>query len=167
MTTGGNPRRLGIALHLLLDGFHGEGTVVAFAIPKPIALRPCAWMLRHTLLDARDRIRRHVDAPILAPFALHDMQGLLLPVKMVELELRRLRDAQPAAAHHQQQGPIHRMVDAGEESLDLRSGEGFGQGPPTSDEITGIYGIAPDKLLVETHVKKMLQGIEPTVDGRP
>jgi hypothetical protein len=167
MTTGGNPRRLGIALHLLLDGFHGEGTVVAFAIPKHIALRPRAWMLRHTLLDARDRIRRHVDAPIFAPFALHDMQGLLLPVNMVELELRRLRDAQPAAEHHQKQGPIHRMVDSGEEPLDLFSGQGFGQGPPTSDEMTGLDGIALDELLIETHVKKMLQGIEPSVDGRP
>jgi hypothetical protein len=33
--------------------------------------------------------------------------------------------------------------------------------------MTGLDGIARDELLVETHVKKMLQGIEPSVDGRP
>ena len=59
------------------------------------------------------------------------------------------------------------MVNAGEEPLDLLSGQGFGQGPPTSDEMTRLDGIARDQLLVETHVKKMLQRIEPSVDGRP
>ena len=167
MTTGGNPRCLGIALHFLLDGFHGERPPLAFAIPKDIALGPFTWMLLQTPLDTRDGIGRHIDAPIFAPFVLRDMQGLLLPVKMVELELGRLRDAQPTAENYQKQSSIHRMVDLGEEPLDLLPGEGFGQGPPASDEMTGLDGIARDELFVETHVKKMLQGIEPAVDSRP
>ena len=99
MTPGGNPRGLGMALALLLDGFHGEGTAVACALPNPIALRRRAWMLRHALWAAHDRIGRPGAAPILAPCALHDVQGLLPPVKMVALEPRRLRDAPPAVAH--------------------------------------------------------------------
>jgi hypothetical protein len=159
MSTGGNSRGLGRALHLLLDGLHGEGTAVAFAIPQHIALRRRAWMLRHTLLDAHDRIGRHVDAPIFAPFTLHDGQGLLLPVNMVELEPRRLQDTQPAAEHHQKQGPIHRVVEAGEEPLDLFSGEGFGQGPPMSDEMTRLDGIARDQAWSRHTSKKCFRAL--------
>ena len=37
--------RLGIALHLLLDGFHRERPCSTFAVPKDIALRLRPWML--------------------------------------------------------------------------------------------------------------------------
>ena len=50
-------RCLGIALHLLLDGFHRQGLLDAFAIPKDVALRLRARMLFEALLDARHRIR--------------------------------------------------------------------------------------------------------------
>ena len=167
MATGGDPRGFGIALHFLLDSFHGERPRRALAIPKHIAVGSFTRMLLQAPLHTGDGIGRQIDAPIFAPFALRDLQGLLLPVNMGELELRRLRDAQPAAEHHQTQGPIHRMVDLGKQPLDLLPGERFRQGPPTPDERTGLDGIALDQLLVETHVKKMPHGIEPSVDGRP
>jgi hypothetical protein len=101
------------------------------------------------------------------PFPLLDLQGLLLPVDLLQLEVRRLRDAQPTAEHDQKQGAIHWMVDVGKEPLDLLPGERFRQGPPASDETTGLDGIARDELLVETKVKKMLERIEPPGERRP
>jgi hypothetical protein len=59
------------------------------------------------------------------------------------------------------------MVDLGEEPLDLFSGEGFRQGAPTPDNVTGLDGMALDELLVQAKVKKMLERIEPSIDGRP
>ena len=88
MATRRDPRGFGVALHLLLDRFDREGLLGAFAVPKDIALRPCPRMLRQTLLDTGHRIGRHIHAPIFAPFALHDMQGLLLPIDLLQLELR-------------------------------------------------------------------------------
>src|SRR4030095_2368810 len=87
MTTRGDPSRLRIALHLLLDRFDRQGLLGAFAVPKDIALCLCTWMLLQTLLDTRHRIGGHIHASILAPFALLDVQGLLLPIDLLELEL--------------------------------------------------------------------------------
>jgi hypothetical protein len=58
------------------------------------------------------------------------------------------------------------MGNVGKEPLDLLPGERFRQGPPTSDEMAGLDGIARDELLVKTKVKKMLERIGPPVDRR-
>src|SRR5882762_6007609 len=59
------------------------------------------------------------------------------------------------------------MGDLSKEPLHLLPGEGFGQGAPAPDKMTGLHGIASHELLLEAKVKKMLQRIEPAVDGRP
>ena len=130
MATRRDPRGFRVALHLLLDRFHREGLLDAFAIPKDIALRPRPWMLLQTLLDTGHSIRRHVHAPIFAPFALHDMQGLLLPVDLLQLGVGHLGDPEATAENHEKQRAIHRMGDLGKEPLHLLAGEGFGQGCP-------------------------------------
>src|SRR5262245_54259580 len=71
MTTRGDPGRLGVAVHLLLDGFDGEGILRAFAVPKDIALGPRPWMLPQILLDTGYGIGRHIHAAIFVSFALH------------------------------------------------------------------------------------------------
>jgi hypothetical protein len=58
-------------------------------------------MLLETLLDTRHGIGRHVHAPIFAPFALHDMQGLLLPIDLLQLELSHLGDPEATAEDHE------------------------------------------------------------------
>src|SRR5438876_11119692 len=106
MATRRDARRLGVALHLLLDRFDRQGLLGASAIPKDIALRPRPWMLRQTLLDTGHGIRRHIHPPIFAPFALHDMQRLLLPIDLLQLELGHLRNAQATAEYHEKQGAV-------------------------------------------------------------
>jgi len=150
-----------------LDGFHGARLRLAFAVPKDKTVGPFTRMLRQTLVQTGDGIGRQLHASILAPFPLLDLQGLLFPVDLLQLEVRRLRDAQPTAEHHQKQGPVHGLVDLGKEPLDLLSGERFGQGTPAPDNVTGLDGIALDELLVQAKVKKMLERMEPPVDRRP
>src|SRR5713101_8514097 len=111
LATRRDARRLGVALHLLLDCFDRQELLDAFAIPKDIALRPRPWMLRQTLLDTGHGIRRHIHPPIFPPFALLDMQRLLFPIDLLQLELSHLRDAQATAEHYQKQSTVHRMVD--------------------------------------------------------
>src|SRR5215470_6750484 len=103
MATRSDPGRLGVALHLLLDGFDGEGLLGAFAVPKDIALRACPWMLLQTLLDTGHRIGGHIHAPILPSFALHHAERLLLPINLLQLELSHLRDTQSTAEDHQKE----------------------------------------------------------------
>jgi hypothetical protein len=150
-----------------LDGFDGEGLLRPFAVPKDIALRLRPWMLCQTLLDTGHRIGGHIHAPLLPPFALHYMQGLLFPVEMFQLELGHFRDTQPTAEDHQKQGAVHRMLDLGKQALDLLAGERFGQGAPAPYKVARLDRIAADELLVEAKVKKMLKRIEPAVDRRP
>src|SRR5262245_54162794 len=107
MTTRREARRLGIALHLLLAGFHRQGLLEAFAIPKDIALRPLARMLLQALLDTGHGIRRHVHPSIFAPFPWHDMHGRLLPVDLLQLEVGHLRDPQATAEDHEKQRAVH------------------------------------------------------------
>ena len=90
MATRGDPGGFGVALHLLLDRFDGEGLLGAFAVPKDRALRPCTRMLFQALLDTRHRIRRHRHPTILPSFALYDMSRLLLPIDLLSFELCRL-----------------------------------------------------------------------------
>ena len=90
MTTRGDPSRLRVALHLLLDRFDRQGLLGAFAVPKDIALRPCTRMLFQALLDTRHRIRRHIHPTIFPSFALYDMSRLLLPIDLLEFEFCRL-----------------------------------------------------------------------------
>jgi hypothetical protein len=59
------------------------------------------------------------------------------------------------------------MVDLAKQLLDLRSGEGFGQGMPAPDKMTRLDGMTSHDLVVEAKVKKMLQRIEAAIDGRP
>src|SRR4029434_11131378 len=65
------------------------------------------------------------------------------------------------------QRAVHRMGDEAKQSLHLLQGERFGQGTPAPDKVTGLDGITRHELLLQTKVKKMLQRIEPPVDGRP
>src|SRR4029450_10461274 len=110
MTTRRDARRLGIALHLLLDRFHGEGMLGTFTIPQHIALRPRARMLLQALLDAGHGIRRHVHPSIFAPFPLHDLHGLLLPIDLLQLEVGYLRDPEATAEDHEKQRAVHSMA---------------------------------------------------------
>src|SRR5262245_54829285 len=167
MTTRRDTRRFGVALHPLLNGFHREGLRGAFAVPKDIALRAYPGMLRQTLLDTRHRIGGHIHAPILTSFALHHTQSLLLPINLLQLELRHLRDPQSTAEDHQKQGPVHWMSDPGKEPWDLLPGEGFGQGTPAPHKVTRLDRVAHHQLLVQAIIKKMLERIEPPVDRRP
>jgi hypothetical protein len=167
MATRREPCGLGVALYLLLNRFHREGVLGAFTVPKDIALRPRPWMLLETLLDTRHGIGRHVHAPIFAPFALHDMDGLLLPIDLLQLELCHLGDPEATAEDHEKQRTIHRMGDLAKEPLDLLTGEGFGQGAPAPDKVTGLDGIPSHQLLLHAKGKKVLQRIEPPVDRRP
>jgi hypothetical protein len=116
-------------------------------------------MLRQTLLDTGHGIRRHIHAAIFAPFALHNMEGLLLPIKLLQFELSHLRNPEPTAEHHQKQGAVHRMGDLGKELLDLLLGERFGQGTPAPDKVTGLDGITGHELLLETKVKKCFSAL--------
>src|SRR5882762_3615175 len=167
MATRRDARGLGVALHLFLDRFDREQLPLTFAIPKDIGLGPFARMLGQTHVETGYRIGGHIHAPIFPPFALHHVEGLLLPIDLLQLELGHLRDTQPTAEHHQKQRAVHGMGDLGKEPLDVLPGEGFGQGAPAPDTMTRLDGIAPDVLLLQTEVKKMLQGIEPAVHGRP
>ena len=157
----------GVALHLLLDGFHRERPCSTFAVPKDIALRLRPWMLCQTLLDTGHRIGGQIHAPILTPFALHHMQGLLFPIDMIQLELGHFRDTQPTAEDHEKQGTVHRMVDLSKQALDLLAGQGFRQGTPPPHKVPGLDGVPQYPLLVQTKVKKVFQGIEPAVDRHP
>jgi hypothetical protein len=124
-------------------------------------------MLLQALLDTGHGIRRHVHSSIFAPFPLHDMQGLLLPIDLLQLEVGHLRDPQSTAEDHEKQRAVHRMGDLGKQPLHLLAGEGFGQGAPAPDKVTGLHRITSYELLVETKVKKMLECIESAVDRRP
>src|SRR6266566_2120374 len=84
MATRGDPGGFGVALHLLLDRFHRQGLLRAFAVPKDIALRSGARMMLQALLDTRHRIGGHIHASILAPFALDHAEGLLLPIDVFQ-----------------------------------------------------------------------------------
>ena len=137
-----------------------------FTIPKNIALRPLARMLLQALLDAGHGIRRHVHPSIFAPFPLHDLQGLLLPIDLLQLEVGHLGDPETTAEDHQKQRAVHRMGDLGKEPLDLLAGRALG-----GDAHAGQSGwasrdshapaAAPGKR------QKVLQRIEPPVDRRP
>ena len=76
-------------------------------------------MLRQTLLDTGHGIRRHIHAPIFPAFALDNMQRLLLPINLLQLEPGHLGDAQATAEYHQKQRAVHRMGDAAKQSLHL------------------------------------------------
>ena len=60
MATRGDPGGFGVALHLLLDRFDGEGLLGAFAVPKDRALGSVAWMLFQALVETGHHIRRHI-----------------------------------------------------------------------------------------------------------
>ena len=138
MTAGGQPRRLGIARQLLLAGVHGEGR----GLPGAPGSGPA-----------------HSARPAAPRRPLPSMAGCGAAC--------RERAAPAARRHHQPPGPIHGRVDAGAPPLDLRAGEGCGPGPPTSDDMTGLDGMARDPLGVATHVQHRRQGLEPAVEGRP
>jgi hypothetical protein len=59
------------------------------------------------------------------------------------------------------------MGNLGKEPLDLLTGEGFGQGTPTPDKVTGLDGIPAYPLLLQAKGEKVLQRIESPVDRRP
>ena len=54
-------------------------------------------MLLQALLDAGHGIRRHVHPSIFAPFPLHDLHGLLLPIDLLQLEVGHLGDPEATA----------------------------------------------------------------------
>jgi hypothetical protein len=66
LTTRGDPSRLGVALHLLLDGFDGEGLLRPFAVPKDRALCLPSWNPRSGFhhCGQMSKIPRH-DIPVL------------------------------------------------------------------------------------------------------
>src|SRR5438128_6515522 len=159
LATRRDARRLGVALHLLLDRFDRQGLLGAFAIPKDIALRLHPWMLRQTLLDTGHSIRRHIHPPIFPAFALDDMQRLLLPINLLQLKPGHLRDAQATAEYHQKQRAVHRIGDLAKQQLDLLPGERSGQATPAPDKATRRNAMAGHTLPLPTERKKMYQRI--------
>src|SRR6266446_3495058 len=167
MATRGDPGSFGVALHLLLDRFDREWLLGAFTVPKDRALSAVTWMLFQALAETGHQIRGHIHVAILAPFALENAQPLLFPIDLLQFELGDLGDPQATAEHDQKQGAVHGMGDLRKEPLHLCPSQGFGEGAPAPDKMTGLDWIACHPLLVEAKVKKMLQRIEAAVDGRP
>jgi hypothetical protein len=124
-------------------------------------------MLFQALVETGHQIRGHRHAAILTPFALENVEGLLLPIDLLQFELGDLRDPQATAEHDQKQSAVHGMGDLRKESLHLLPRKGFGEGAPAPDKMTGLDRIARHPLLVEAKVKKMLQGVEAAVDSGP
>src|SRR5260370_9062503 len=85
LATRRDARGLGVALHLFLDRFDREQLPLTFAIPKDIALGPCARMLRQTRVETGYRIGRHIHTPIFPPFALYYMERPLFPIDLLQL----------------------------------------------------------------------------------
>ena len=59
----------------------------------------------------------------------------------------------------------NRLIDTTQTARE--ESEIFIRKPEVRDQMTGLHGIASHELLLEAKVKKMLQRIEPAVDGRP
>src|SRR5499427_1793456 len=95
------------------------------------------------------------------------MHGLLLPIDLLQFEVGHLGDPKSTAEDHEKQRAVHWMSDLGKEPLDLLAGEGFGQGAPTPDKVTGLHGIPSYQLLLYAKGKKVLQRIQAPVDRRP
>jgi hypothetical protein len=124
-------------------------------------------MLVQALGETRHHIRGHRHAAILAPFALENVEGLLLPIDLLQCELCDLGDPQATAEHAQKQGAVHGMGDLRKEPLHLLAGKRLRQGAPAPDKVTGLDGVPAHQLLVQAKGKKVLQGMEAAVDGRP
>src|SRR5215831_14657067 len=99
MTTRGDPRGFGIALHLLLDCRDRQRSVGALLVPEDGGPRHLSGPESQTGLEARHRIRGDVDASIFPAFALLDAERLLGPINLVDLEMHDLRDPQATAEH--------------------------------------------------------------------
>ena len=77
-------------------------------------------------------------------------------IVLLQLEVGHLRAPQASAEDHEKQRAVHRMGDLGKEPLDLLAGEGFGQGAPAPDKVTGLDGIPAHQLLLHAKGKKVL-----------
>ena len=159
MATRGDPGGFGVALHLLLDRFDRQGLLNAFAVPKDLALGSVARMLFQALVETGHHIGGHRHASILAPFALDNVEGLLLPIDLLQFELDHRGDPQSTAEHDQKQGAVHGMGDRRKEALHLLPSKGFGEGAPAPDQMTGLDRIARHPLLVEAQVKKCFRAL--------
>src|SRR5262245_66487514 len=82
MATRGDPRGLGVALHLFLDRRAQQRPVGALLVPEDGGSRHVCWPIGQTGLEMRHRIGGDVDPPIFPAFALVDADGLLRPVDL-------------------------------------------------------------------------------------
>src|SRR5438128_12523681 len=77
MATRGDPRGLGVALHLLLDRRNRQRPVGALLVPEDGGSWHVRWPLDQTGLETRHCIGGDVDPPIFPAFGLVDPDGLL------------------------------------------------------------------------------------------
>ena len=126
MATRGDPRGLGVALHLLLDRRNRQRPVGALLVPEDGGSWHVRWPLDQTGLETRHRIGGDVDPPIFPAFGLVDPDGLLRPVDSVQREVDHLRDPQAAPEHEQEKCLIHGGMDLRKQLLHLGLRQGFG-----------------------------------------
>src|SRR4030095_8969188 len=110
MATRGDPRGLGVALHLFLDRRDQQRPVGALLVPADGGSRAVGWpgvKAGPCFLPAAGGAD---PPPIFPAFALVDADGLLRPVDIVQREVDHLRDAQTAPEHEQEKRLIHGAV---------------------------------------------------------
>jgi hypothetical protein len=95
------------------------------------------------------------------------VEGVLLPIALLQLELRDFRDPEPTAQHHQNQRPVHGRGELRKEPLDRLPRERFGEGASPPDQVTGLDGVPSHPLRGQAKVTKVLQRMEAAVEGRP
>jgi len=105
------------------------------------------------------------DDAIFAAFPLLNPQGVLLLIHIPQAAPGDFAATEAAPQHHSTQGTIHRVGDPGTQGADLVLGAGRGQRTAPPQARAGFDGIARETLRFHHEiVKKMLEGIEATVD---
>ena len=166
MATRGDPRGLGVALHLFLDRRAQQRPVGALLVPEDGDARHVCWPIGQTGLEMRHRIGGDVDPPIFPAFALVDADGLLRPVEIVQREVDHLRDAQTAPEHEQEQRLIHGGVDLGKQLPHLVQRQGLGQGAAPAHHVTRFDRVPCDTPLLKERVKEMFQRMQAPMERR-
>ena len=88
---------LGIALQLFLDPFRRQGMLWPLLIPEQDRVGDGGGTDPRTGAQGCQGIRGDINDPILAPFALGNAQGLLVPVEVGWGQARDFTDAQATA----------------------------------------------------------------------
>ena len=165
MATCGDPRGLGVALHLLLDRRDRQRPLGALLVPEHCSPRHVRGPEGQTGLETRHRIGRGVDSPIFPAFALVDADGLLRPGDILQREMDDLRDPQATPEHEQEECLIHGVVDLGKQLLHLGLRQGFGQRAPPAHHVTWFDRLPRDASLLDERVQAMFERMQAPMEG--